>query len=220
MTRAGAPALLRACVDRLPIFAVLRGILPDEVPAIGQALVDQGFTMLEVPVNSPQPFDSVQALASRFGAACLVGAGTVVRVDDVARVADAGGRLVVMPHGDPAVIREAKRRGLVCIPGVATLTEAFAALHAGADGLKLFPAEQLPPSVVKAWRAVLPQATLLFPVGGIGPGAMGPYWAAGASGFGTGSGVYRPGSTAPSVARAAAVFVAAFRALPARAPTR
>lgn len=211
-------ALFRACIGRMPLIAVLRGVQPTEVGAIGAALVDAGFAVAEVPLNSPQPFASVRVLADRFGDRCLIGAGTVLAVDDVARIADAGGRLVVMPHGDARVIRAAKARGMTCLPGVATPTEAFAALDAGADGLKLFPAEQLPPPVLKAWRAVLPPATLLFPVGGIEPATMAAYWAAGASGFGTGSGVYRPGSAAASVATAATAFVAAFRALPPRSP--
>ncbi len=160
---------LAAHLAPLPLLAVLRGITAGEIPAIGAVLADGGIPILEVPLNSPQPLASIRVLADTFGRRCLVGAGTVLDVADVARVADAGGRLIVMPHGDPRIIAEAKRRGLVCVPGVATPTEAFAALAAGADGLKLFPAEQLPPPVVKAWRAVLPKSTLLFPVGGIGP---------------------------------------------------
>ena len=209
---------LAAHLAPLPLLAVLRGITADEVPAVGSVLADGGIPILEVPLNSPQPLASIRVLADTFGHRCLVGAGTVLDVADVARVADAGGRLIVMPHGDPRIIAEAKRRGLVCVPGVATPTEAFAALAAGADGLKMFPAEQLPPPVVKAWRAVLPKSTLLFPVGGIGPSSMAAYWAAGASGFGTGTGLYRPGATAGEVAGAVAAFAAAFRALPARAP--
>ena len=124
-------------------------------------------------------------LAAKFGSQCLVGAGTVTAVDEVTQVAAAGGRLIVMPHADTEVIREAKRQRLACVPGVATPTEAFAALKAGADGLKLFPADQLPAAALKAWRAVLPPETLVFAVGGIRPDNMGPYWAAGADGFGT-----------------------------------
>jgi 2-dehydro-3-deoxyphosphogalactonate aldolase len=209
---------LAAHLAPLPLLAVLRGITAGEVPAIGAVLADGGIPILEVPLNSPQPLSSIRVLADTFGRRCLVGAGTVLDVADVARVADAGGRLIVMPHGDPRIVAEAKRRGLVCIPGVATPTEAFAALAAGADGLKMFPAEQLPPPVVKAWRAVLPKSTLLFPVGGIGPSSVAAYWAAGASGFGTGTGLYRPGATSGDVAAAVEAFAAAFRALPARAP--
>ena len=202
----------------LPLFAVLRGITPEEIPAVGDALFDAGFRVLEVPLNSPRPFDSIARLASRYGERCLAGAGTVIEPADVARVRDAGGRIVVMPHGDAAVIREAKAQGLACVPGVATPTEAFAALRAGADGLKMFPAEALPPAALRAWRAVLPRDTLIFVVGGVGPGNLAPYWAAGASGFGTGSGLYRPGQDVPTVAQAARAFADAVAALPAGTP--
>jgi 2-dehydro-3-deoxyphosphogalactonate aldolase len=203
-------------LDPLPLIAVLRGITPEEISAVGSALVAHGFALLEVPLNSPRPFNSITALAAQFGERCLVGAGTVTTVDEVTRVNAAGGRLIVMPHSDAAVIREAKRQGMVCVPGVATPTEAFAALAAGADGLKMFPAEQLPPPVLKAWRAVLPAGTLLFPVGGINPDSMAAYWEAGAAGFGTGSSVYKPGFAVTDVAAAAAAFAAAVRRLPAR----
>ncbi|MEP7181280.1 MAG: 2-dehydro-3-deoxy-6-phosphogalactonate aldolase [Betaproteobacteria bacterium] len=204
---------LASFLEPLPIIAVLRGITPDEVPTIADVLVDAGFRILEVPLNSPRPFDSIRALAEACGERCLVGAGTVLASDDVTRVQLAGGRLVVMPHADVAVIREAKRLRLICVPGVATPTEAFAALAAGADGLKLFPAEQLPPAALKAWRAVLPKDALLFPVGGIRPATMAGYWAAGASGFGTGSHLYRPGASAETVRTAAAAYATAFHAL-------
>lgn len=207
-----SPAL-RPYLASLPLVAVLRGITPSEVDAIGAALVDNGFRILEVPLNSPDPFMGITRLARAFGERCLIGAGTVLRVPDVARVADAGGRLIVMPHGDTALVREAKRLRMVCLPGVATTTEAFAALDAGADGLKMFPAEQLSPAVLKAWRAVLPQETLVFPVGGIRPDTMAGYWAAGANGFGTGSNLYQPGATAATVRTAAAQYAAAFAAL-------
>jgi len=203
-------------LDPLPLIAVLRGITPEEIPAVGAALTAHGFAILEVPLNSPRPFDSIGVLAAQFGERCLVGAGTVTTVDEVTRVNAAGGRLIVMPHADTAVIREAKRQQMVCVPGVATPTEAFAALAAGADGLKMFPAEQLPPPVLKAWRAVLPEGTLLFPVGGITPDRMAAYWEAGAAGFGTGSSVYKPGATTTDVAAAAAAFATAAQRLPAR----
>ena len=203
-------------LDPLPLIAVLRGIAPEEIPAVGAALVANGFRMLEVPLNSPRPYDSIRLLVERFGDRCLVGAGTVLDVEDVTRVNATGGRLIVMPHGDVAVIREAKRQGLVCVPGVATPTEAFAALAAGADGLKMFPADQLPASALKAWRAVLPTDTLVFAVGGIRPDNMAPYWTAGATGFGTGSNLYAPGATASDVDRSASAYASAFGALPAR----
>ena len=200
----------------LPLIAVLRGITPEEVPAVAGALADEGFRVLEVPLNSPRPFESIRLLSRAFGERCLVGAGTVTAPADVARVRDAGGRLIVMPHADTAVVLEAKGLGMVCVPGVATPTEAFAALAAGADGLKMFPAEALPPAALKAWRAVLPRETLVFAVGGIRPDNMAPYWAVGASGFGTGSNLYAPGADPAQVRAAAAAYAAGFRALPAR----
>ena len=203
-------------LDPLPLVAVLRGISPEEVDQVAEALVDAGFRILEVPLNSPRPYDSIRRLAEAHGATCLIGAGTVLRVEDVARVREAGGRVVVMPHADLAVIREAKRQGMVCIPGVATPTEAFAALDAGADALKMFPAEAIPPAALRAWRAVLPKDALVFAVGGMKPDNLGAYWAAGASGFGTGSNLYKPGTPAGVVREVAAAYAAAVRALPAR----
>jgi len=208
--------VLRDFLAPLPLIAVLRGIAPEEIPGVGDALFENGFRILEVPLNSPRPFESIAALARRYEGRCLVGAGTVLAVADVARVRDAGGTLIVMPHGDTEVVRQSKGLGLTCVPGVATLTEAFAALAAGADGLKMFPAEALPPAALKAWRAVLPKSTLVFPVGGIRPDNMTPYWEAGASGFGTGSNLYRPGSPADAVRTVAAAYAHAFRTLPAR----
>ena len=200
----------------LPLIAVLRGITPEEIPDVAGTLYDAGFRVLEVPLNSPRAFASIALLAQRHGDDCLVGAGTVIEVADVARVRDAGGRLVVMPHADRAVVRAAKAAGLVCAPGVATPTEAFAAIAAGADGLKMFPAEALPPAALKAWRAVLPKQVPVFAVGGVRPESMAAYWAAGAAGFGTGSNLYRPGATPVDVRAAAAAFAAAARALPPR----
>jgi len=207
---------LRDCLQPLPLIAVLRGIAPEEISSIATVLFDEGFRILEVPLNSPRPFESIERLAREFGERCLVGAGTVIAASDVARVRDAGGGLIVMPHGDCAVIHEAKRLGLCCIPGVATPTEAFAALAASADGLKMFPAEALPAAALRAWRAVLPRDTLVFAVGGIKPDNMAPYWAAGADGFGTGSNLYAPGSDVEKVRAAAAAYAAGFRALPKR----
>ena len=210
------PNPLASYLTPLPLIAVLRGITPEEVPAISEVLVEAGFRILEVPLNSPRPFDSIAMLARRLGDRCLTGAGTVRDPADVARVRDAGGRLIVMPHADLAVVREAKRLNQIALPGVATPTEAFAALDAGADGLKMFPAEALPPPVLKAWRAVLPAPTLVFPVGGIRPETLSAYWAAGASGFGTGSNLYRPRASTDEVRAVAASFADAFRALPPR----
>lgn len=207
---------VNAYLKPLPFCAVLRGITPAEIPAVADALIAEGFRILEVPLNSPQPFESISGLAQRCGDEVLVGAGTVVNVDDVARVRDAGGKLIVMPHGDTAVVREARRLDLVCIPGVATPTEAFAALAAGADALKMFPCEALAPAALRAWRAVLPRDTIVLAVGGMKPDTLAPYWAAGANGFGTGSNLYAPGADVASVRKAAAAYAAAFRALPPR----
>jgi 2-dehydro-3-deoxyphosphogalactonate aldolase len=203
--------VLDAYLDRLPLIAILRGVRPDEVVAVGRALVDAGFAIVEVPLNSPRPLESITRLAESLGADVLVGAGTVMTADEVHDVAAAGGRLIVMPHGDPAVVRAAKAAGLACTPGVATPTEGFAALANGADALKLFPAELLTPNVVKAMRAVFPKSTRFLPVGGITPDTMAPYVAAGASGFGLGSALYRPNDTPESVATNARMFVDAWR---------
>ena len=197
----------------LPLIAILRGIRPEEAIPIGEVLIEAGFVALEVPLNSPEPFASIQRLAKAFGKRALIGAGTVLQLAAIEAVAAAGGRMVVMPHGEPAIIRTAKAKGLLCVPGVATPTEAFTALQAGADALKLFPAEALPPNVLKAWRAVLPKDLWLLPVGGITPEAMAPYLAAGANGFGLGSALYRAGMSAAEVARAAQAFALAWRAL-------
>jgi len=207
---------LASYLTRLPLVAVLRGITPEEIAHVGDVLVEAGFRVLEVPLNSPRPFDSIAALSKRFGGECLTGAGTVRDPGDVTRIREAGGKLVVMPHADLAVVREAKRQGALVLPGVATPTEAFAALDAGADGLKMFPAEALPPPVLKAWRAVLPKAALVFPVGGIRPDSMAAYWEAGASGFGTGSNLYRPGASPADVRQVAESYASAFRQLPSR----
>jgi len=207
---------LKDYLQPLPLVAVLRGISPPEVDGVADALTFAGFRILEVTLNSPRPLDSIRMLAKRVGASALVGAGTVIDPADVARVKDAGGKVIVMPHADVAVIREAKRQGLLCIPGVATPTEAFAALAAGADGLKMFPAEALPPAALKAWRAVLPRDTLVFAVGGMKPDNLAPYWDAGADGFGTGSNLYKPGTSVDAVREAASAYARGIAALPKR----
>lgn len=196
----------------MPLVAILRGIEPADAVAVGRALVEAGFTILEVPLNSPNPLDSIERLARALDGT-VIGAGTVTRTADVAAIASAGGRLVVSPHSDGPIVAAAVARGLVALPGVATPTEAFAALANGADALKLFPAETIPPAAVRAMLAVLPAGTRLLPVGGIAPDSMGLYRAAGAAGFGIGSALYRPGSSAEEVARRAALFVAAWRRL-------
>lgn len=203
---------MHAELSALPLIAILRGITPDEAVPVGRALVEAGFRIIEVPLNSPHPLRSIELLAREFGSRALVGAGTVLQPAQVAEVAAAGGRLVVMPHADVELVRAARAAGLWCVPGVATPTEAFAALAAGADALKLFPAELLTPPVLKALRAVLPRATRLLPVGGITPRNLAAYVAAGASGFGLGSALYSPGASALQVAAAARGFVDAWRA--------
>lgn len=203
-----------AAMARLPLVAILRGLRPEEAPGILAALLGGGFTLIEIPLNSPDPLASIAAMRKLAPPDVLVGAGTVLSPAHVERVAEAGGDLIVMPHADVATIAAAKARGLACAPGVATPTEAFAALGAGADGLKAFPAELITPAVVKAWRAVIPRDVPILPVGGVAPETMASYVAAGASGFGLGSALYRPGDTPDRVAERAAAFVTAWRALP------
>ena len=198
---------LAAC----PLIAILRGITPDEAVPVGAALVEEGLCVIEVPLNSPEPLRSIAALSKAIGDRAVIGAGTVMTADDVAAVASVGGRLIVMPHGDATLIRAAKARGLVVAPGVATPSEAFAALAAGADALKLFPAEMITPSVVKAMRAVLPRGVRLIPVGGISAANIPAYRAAGADGFGIGSTLYAPGKSVVDVRAAARELVAAVR---------
>jgi 2-dehydro-3-deoxyphosphogalactonate aldolase len=198
---------------RLPLVAILRGVKTAEAPDILRALLSGGFLLIEAPLNSPDPYETIRAMRAIAPREALIGAGTVKRIEEVDAVAAAGGDLIVMPHADVAIIAAAKARGLIALPGVATPTEAFAALAAGADGLKAFPAEMIAPAVVKAWRAVIPASAPILPVGGITPDTMAPYLAAGASGFGLGSALYRPGDGAPEVAAKAAAFVAAWRKL-------
>ena len=191
-----------------PLVAILRGVRPDEVLAIGEVLVGTGIRVIEVPLNSPQPEESIAALAVKFGDRALVGAGTVTDPARVAGIARAGGRLVVMPHADPAVVRAAKAAGLIAVPGFATPTEAFSVLAAGADGLKLFPAEQFQPSILKAFGAVLPKGVPILPVGGVDSTNLAAWRDAGAAGFGIGSALYRPGDTPQQVAHKASRLLA------------
>ena len=196
-------------LSALPLIAILRGVTPAEALPIGQALVSTGWALIEVPLNSPQPLDSMAAMVGAFPQA-MVGAGTVLTPNDVRNVHAAGGQLIISPNFNPAVVREAVRLGLVCLPGVMTATEAFAALDAGAAGLKMFPAEMATPAVIKALRAVLPASTVVLPVGGITPESMAAYLDAGANGFGIGSALYKPGMAADTVTANAIQFRAAY----------
>jgi 2-dehydro-3-deoxyphosphogalactonate aldolase len=183
---------------RCKVVAVLRGIRPVEAEAIGEALIAAGVVIMEVPLNSPEPYASIERLQARFGTEALIGAGTVMRPQQVRDVVSAGGNLIVSPHATTDVTRAAKAAGALAMPGFFTPTEAFAVLDAGADALKLFPAESTTPATLKALRAVLPANTLVLPVGGVGLGTMAPWLAVGAAGFGIGSSLYKPGD-APSV---------------------
>lgn len=192
------------------IVAILRGVTPGEAEAVTDALIAAGIAKIEVPLNSPDPFTSIERMAGRFGADALIGAGTVLSPEDVGRVKDAGGMLIVSPDCNPDVIAATKTFGLLSYPGVMTPTECFAALRAGADGLKIFPAELVGPTGLKALRAVLPAETDVLAVGGVGAANMAEWRAAGATGFGLGTAIYRPGDTPEAVADKAARIVAAY----------
>ncbi len=202
-----------AATTTLPLVAILRGLKPDEAEGIALKLYQAGFRLIEVPLNSPEPFTSIAAIRRVLPDDALVGAGTVLTIEQVRQLKECGGELAVMPHADTAVIRAAKEAGLVCTPGIVTPTEAFAALAAGADALKIFPAELVTPAILKAIRVVLPKGTRMLPVGGITPDNMQPYLDAGATGFGLGSALYKPGMTADDVAAVARRFVAAWEGL-------
>jgi 2-dehydro-3-deoxyphosphogalactonate aldolase len=197
---------------RSPLVAILRGVKPDEVEAIAEALETSGIAIIEVPLNSPNPLDSVARVARRFGERLLIGAGTVMTPKQVEQIAQAGGRLIVTPHADVAVTRAAKQHGLLAVPGFFTPTEAFALLAAGADALKFFPAEAARPEVLRAIRAVLPAGTAVLPVGGVDASNMAAWHAAGAAGYGVGSAIYKPGDTAAVVADKAKRLIAAVAA--------
>ncbi len=202
-------AAFDAAFARCPLIAILRGVKPDEVEAIGEALVESGFTLVEVPLNSPDPLVSIGRLAERLKGRAVIGAGTVLTVANVAAVQAAGGTMIISPNTNVDVIAATAKAGLVSLPGFATPSDAFAALGAGATALKLFPAEAASPAVLKAMGAVVPAGTRLLPVGGIAPDNMGPWLAAGAAGFGLGSALYRPGLEAGEVAARASAFISA-----------
>ncbi|MEO3388530.1 2-dehydro-3-deoxy-6-phosphogalactonate aldolase [Mesorhizobium sp. CAU 1741] len=199
--------MLHDMLDACPLVAILRGLEPAEAVDTARVLVDAGFRIIEVPLNSPEPFKSIRLIAKAFGDRALIGAGTVLRADDCARLADACGRLVVAPNFDARVVKAARAAKLHAMPGVATVSEAFAAIEAGADALKLFPAETLGPVGLKAWRAVLPADIRLLPVGGVTPDALKAWHQAGASGYGIGSALYKPGIGLDELSRRAKAFV-------------
>jgi 2-dehydro-3-deoxyphosphogalactonate aldolase len=204
---------LQRRLDECALVAIIRGVTPGEAEAIGESIFDAGIRIIEVPLNSPDPLASIERLARRFGESALIGAGTVLQAADVARVRDAGGRVVVSPNTHPPVIEAAVEAGMVSLPGFFTPSEAFAALRAGATGLKLFPAEGASPAVVKAQRAVLPKDVPLLVVGGVSPGNMKPWLDAGAQGFGLGSGLYKPGQSARDTAAKARAYVEGLRGM-------
>lgn len=205
-------AAFDAAFAACPLVAILRGVTPDAVVGVGEALVGAGFTLIEVPLNSPDPLTSIARLAEALAGRAQIGAGTVLRAAEVAAVRAAGGTMVISPNANPGVIAATAAAGMVSLPGIATPTEAFAALDAGATALKLFPAEGASPAVLKAMRAVLPKTARVLPVGGITPEGMAPWRAAGAAGFGLGSALYQPGIDAAEVGRRAQAFVAALAA--------
>ena len=195
------------------IVAILRGVTPDEVSGIGDALYAAGIRIVEVPLNSPEPFRSIAALSARLQDRMVVGAGTVLDVESVDRLKSAGGQISVSPDCNPDVIARAVERGMVPLPGVFTPTEAFSAMRAGAQNLKLFPAEAASPRTVKAWKAVLPREVNVYAVGGVTPANMKEWADAGCAGFGIGSNIYKPGMSADDVGKAARDFVAAWKNL-------
>ena len=216
MTTSTNPArTLAQAMAQLPLIAILRGLTPAEAPAIGEALVSSGFAIIEVPLNSPEPLHSIAALTKLFPQT-LIGAGTVLNAQQVKDVHGAGGRLVVAPNFNPAVVAQALALNMVVLPGVATPTEAFAALEAGAHALKLFPSEMVGHGGLKAMKSVLPAGTEFWPVGGITPESMGGWVKAGATGFGIGSQLYAPGTSAAEVLERGRAFVAAWRAATAK----
>jgi len=191
----------------LPLIAILRGIRPEECIDIGCELFEIGFRIIEIPLNSPDAFKSIEKLVLKLKDKALIGAGTITNIKQLQLLSDVGGKLAVMPHTDLKIIRKAKMLNFVCFPGVASPSEALAALNSGADGLKVFPAELITPKVLKSWKAILPEKTMLFPVGGIIPESMESYILAGATGFGLGSALYLPGQSVLDVGLMGKIFI-------------
>jgi 2-dehydro-3-deoxyphosphogalactonate aldolase len=204
-------SILKRRLAECPLIAIIRGVTPAEAEAIGAAIYEAGIRIIEVPLNSPQPLESIAILAKSLGDRALIGGGTVLDAENVARVRDAGGRIIVSPNTDTDVIAAAAAAGMVSSPGFFTPSEAFQAVKAGAHALKLFPAEAASPGVVKAMKAVLPKETPLIVVGGVKPDNMQPFIDAGAAGFGLGSGLFKPGQSAAEVAEQARAYVAGVR---------
>jgi 2-dehydro-3-deoxyphosphogalactonate aldolase len=206
-----SPHPLLSLARTLPLVAILRGLEPAQAQAVGEALVESGFRVLEVPLNRPGALDCIATLARTLPADAIVGGGTMLRVADVEAVHAAGGRLMVSPNCDVAVIRRAVALGMLCAPGVATPTEAFTALEAGAHALKLFPAEMVGHGGLKALKSVLPAGTDMWPVGGVTLQSMGPWHKAGATGFGIGSQLFAPGTSAADVLVRGRAYVQAWQ---------
>ena len=204
-----APKTIKSLLTEMPLIAILRGIHPEEATQVAKVLVDAGFRIIEVPLNSPNPIESIRRMVHELGDQALFGAGTVTDPLSIAVIKAAGGRVVVSPHLDLEIVRVTKESRLFSIPGIATPSEAFSALAAGADALKLFPGEAIPPKVLKAVKVVLPPQTLLLPVGGINQGNLADYWQAGAAGFGIGSNLYAPGRNVEEIALRAKELVVA-----------
>ncbi len=204
---------LHQALSDMPLVAILRGLAPDQAEAVGDILFEAGFRLLEVPLNSPDPFTSIQILADKLGEHALIGAGTVTTVQEVDQVVAAGGRLIISPHCDPEIIRKSKASGCISLPGIMTPSEAFSALRAGADGLKLFPCEIIGPNGFKAMKAILPKDVMTFPVGGINPEIIPKYWELGASGFGIGSALFKEGKPMAELKKDAENYVATIKGL-------
>ena len=195
-----------SAIEKHPLIAILRGIKPTEVVDVAEILIEKDFKIIEIPLNSPDPIRSIELLTHYFENHAIIGAGTVLDEASIRSIAEAGAKLIVMPNGNGIVVKAAKDRGLIAIPGIATPSEAFAMIEAGADALKLFPAEWIPPSVLKAMKAVLPSTVPILPVGGITPEKMNDYLKAGAIGFGLGSALYKPGMTLRDIRKNAEAF--------------